>query len=73
VSDDPQRIADLVEIQQLCARYMAYAAQQMPDQWLDVLHGQNLGRRPKCGLGKGSHWEVSRNSVYRPAPARRRV
>jgi hypothetical protein len=36
VSDDPQRIADLVEIQQLCARYMAYAAQHLPDQWLDV-------------------------------------
>ena len=35
-SDDPQRIADLVEIHQLCARYMAYAAQHLPDQWLDV-------------------------------------
>jgi len=33
---DPQRIADLVEIQQLCARYMAYAAQHLPDQWLEV-------------------------------------
>jgi hypothetical protein len=35
-SDDPQRIADLVEIHQLCARYMTYAAQHLPDQWLDV-------------------------------------
>ena len=36
MSQDPQRIADLVEIEQLCARYMAYAAQFVPDQWLKV-------------------------------------
>lgn len=35
-SDDPGRVADLVEIHQLCARYMAYAAQHLPDQWLEV-------------------------------------
>ena len=33
---DPQRIADLVEIEQLCARYLAYASQFVPDQWLEV-------------------------------------
>ena len=31
-----QRIADLVEIEQLCARYLAYASQFVPDQWLRV-------------------------------------
>ena len=36
MSQDPQRIADLVEIEQLCARYMAYASQFVPDQWLKV-------------------------------------
>ena len=36
MSADPQRIADLVEIHQLCARYMAYASQFVPDQWLKV-------------------------------------
>ena len=33
---EPQRIADLVEIEQLCARYLAYASQFVPDQWLRV-------------------------------------
>ena len=33
---DPQRIADLVEIEQLCARYLAYASQFVPDRWLTV-------------------------------------
>jgi DNA-binding transcriptional LysR family regulator len=33
---EPQRIADLVEIEQLCARYLAYASQFVPDQWLKV-------------------------------------
>ena len=36
MSQDPQRIADLVEIEQLCARYLAYASQFIPDQWLKV-------------------------------------
>jgi len=36
VSLDPQRIADLVEIQQLCARYMAFASQFVLDRWLEV-------------------------------------
>jgi hypothetical protein len=36
VSWDAQRVADLVEIHQLCARYMAYAAQFVPDKWLEV-------------------------------------
>jgi len=33
---EPQRISDLVEIHQLCARYMAYTSQFMQDKWLDV-------------------------------------
>ena len=36
MSHDAQRIADLVEIEQLCARYLAYASQFVPDQWLKV-------------------------------------
>jgi hypothetical protein len=36
VSKGPQRVADLVEIHELCARYMAYASQFVPDQWLEV-------------------------------------
>ena len=36
MSHDPKRIADLVEIEQLCARYLAYASQFVPDQWLKV-------------------------------------
>jgi hypothetical protein len=36
MSQDPKRIADLVEIEQLCARYLAYASQFVPDEWLKV-------------------------------------
>ena len=36
MSHDAQRLADLIEIHQLCARYMAYAAQFVPDKWLEV-------------------------------------
>lgn len=36
MSGDTQRIADLVEIEQLCARYMAFASQFVPDKWLEV-------------------------------------
>lgn len=36
MSQDVKRIADLVEIEQLCARYLAYASQFVPDQWLKV-------------------------------------
>ena len=36
MSQDAQRIADLIEIHELCARYMAYAAQFVPDRWLEV-------------------------------------
>jgi len=36
VSRDPRRVADLVEIHQLCARYMAYASQFVLDRWLEV-------------------------------------
>jgi hypothetical protein len=36
VSLDPQRVADLVEIHELCSRYMAYASQFVVDQWLEV-------------------------------------
>ena len=30
------RIADLVEIQTLCARYMSYTSRHLEDRWLDV-------------------------------------
>ena len=36
MSRDPQRVADLLEIHELCSRYMAYASQFVPDQWLEV-------------------------------------
>jgi len=36
MSHDQKRIADLVEIDQLCARYLAYASQFVPDEWLKV-------------------------------------
>jgi len=36
VTDEMQRISDLVDIQELCARYMAYASQFIEDRWLDV-------------------------------------
>lgn len=36
MSHDAGRIADLVEIEQLCARYLAFASQFVPDQWLKV-------------------------------------
>jgi SnoaL-like domain len=36
VTDDAQRIADLVDLHALCARYMAYTSQNTPDRWLDV-------------------------------------
>lgn len=36
MSRGAQRIADLVEIHELCARYMAYASQFVLDRWLDV-------------------------------------
>jgi hypothetical protein len=36
MSQDPKRIADLVELEQLCARYLAYASQFIPDEWLKV-------------------------------------
>jgi hypothetical protein len=36
MSRDTQRTADLVEITHLCARYLAYASQYVPDQWLTV-------------------------------------
>jgi len=36
MSHDQKRIADLVEIEQLCARYLAYASQFVPDEWLKV-------------------------------------
>jgi SnoaL-like domain len=36
MTDNLQRIADLVEIEQLCSRYMAYTSQFVQDQWLDV-------------------------------------
>ena len=36
MTDESQRIADLVEIHALCARYMAYTSQFTEDRWLDV-------------------------------------
>jgi hypothetical protein len=36
MSDGGERIADLVEIDQLCARYMAYTSQFVEHRWLDV-------------------------------------
>src|SRR5205814_6043419 len=33
---DPQHIADLVELQQLCARYMMLTSQYIQDRWLEV-------------------------------------
>lgn len=36
MTDDAGRIADLVGLHALCARYMAYASQFVEDRWLDV-------------------------------------
>lgn len=36
MTDDAHRIADLVELHALCARYMAYTSQNTSDRWLDV-------------------------------------
>ena len=36
MTEDARRIADLVEINALCARYMAYTSQFVDDGWLDV-------------------------------------
>lgn len=36
MTGDPQRTADLVEIHELCARYMAFASQFIPDRWIEV-------------------------------------
>ena len=36
MTDDARRIADLVELHALCARYMAYTSQFIEDRWLDV-------------------------------------
>src|SRR3954470_153168 len=36
MSDETQRIADLVELHALCARYMSYTSQSVENRWLDV-------------------------------------
>lgn len=36
MSRDAQRVADLVEIHELCSRYMAYASQFVVDRWLEL-------------------------------------
>jgi hypothetical protein len=36
MTDEMRRIADLVEIHALCARYMLYTSQFAQDRWLDV-------------------------------------
>ena len=34
--DPSDRVADLVELHQLCSRYMEYTSQFVPDRWRDV-------------------------------------
>ena len=36
MTDRAERIADLVELHALCARYMSYTSQFVQDRWLDV-------------------------------------
>lgn len=36
MTDNTRRIADLVELQQLCARYMLLCSQVIEDRWLEV-------------------------------------
>ena len=36
MSGGPQRVADLVEIHELCSRYMAWASQYQVDRWLEL-------------------------------------
>jgi len=36
MTNDAQRVSDLVELHALCARYMAYTSRHVPDRWLDV-------------------------------------
>ena len=36
MGDDQQRIADLVDLHALCARYMSYCSQFVDEGWLDV-------------------------------------
>jgi len=36
LAEDPKRVADLVELDALCARYMAYTSQFLANRWLDV-------------------------------------
>jgi hypothetical protein len=36
MTEDPRRTSDLVEITELCARYMSYTSQFVQDRWLDV-------------------------------------
>ena len=36
MTNDPQRIADLVDLHALCARYMALTSQFLQDRWLEV-------------------------------------
>ena len=36
MSEGPRRVADLVEIHELCSRYMAYASQYRVDRWLEL-------------------------------------
>ena len=50
VSHDPQRIADLVEIHQLCARYMAYASQFVVGPVARGLHARRGVQRLRHGV-----------------------
>jgi len=36
MTDGSKRISDLVELHELCARYMSYTSRFVQDQWLDV-------------------------------------
>lgn len=36
MADEPRRTSDLVELHELCSRYMKYTSQFIEDRWLDV-------------------------------------
>jgi hypothetical protein len=54
VSEGGRRVADLVEIHELCSRYMAYASQYVVDKWLEVFtsDGEYSAFGTKYPLGK---------------------
>jgi len=44
MADEPQRTADLVEVHELCSRYMKYTSQRIEDHWLEVFTPDALYR-----------------------------